>query len=97
MAITQRNFPIAGYLFAALVFTLGVLNLVLVHPVPGFVYMLLALLFLPGTNNMLRQKMGFGIPSWVKIFLGIFILWFTLGVSDLGDMIDKASTPLIGS
>lgn len=97
MAITQRNFPITGYLFAALVFTLGVLNLVLVHPVPGLVYMLLALLFLPGTNNMLRQKLGFAIPAWLKILLGIFILWFTLGVSDLGDMIDKLSIPATGS
>jgi energy-coupling factor transporter transmembrane protein EcfT len=97
MATTQHNHPVPGYLFAVLVITLGILNLVLVHPVPGLVYILLALFFIPGTNKKLQQKFGFALPAWIKIVLGIFILWFTLGVSDLGDMIDKVSIPLLDS
>jgi len=74
--------------FAIVVFVIGVLNLVLVHPVPGIVYMLLAILYLPRTNDLLRRKFGVSIPPALKIAFGIFILWFTLGISDLGDMID---------
>ena len=76
-------------LFAAAVFAIGVLNLIFVHPVPGVVYLLLSLVYLPAANAVLRAGFGFSIPVVGKIILGIFIIMFTLGVSDLGDMIDK--------
>jgi hypothetical protein len=44
--------------------------------------------YFPSVNNVLRKRVGFTIPPVVKIILGIFITWFTLGISDLGDMID---------
>ena len=37
---------------------------------------------------MLKERLGFSIPLVVKIILSIIIIMFTLGVSDLGDMID---------
>ncbi|NDK56598.1 hypothetical protein [Pontibacter fetidus] len=80
---------IASAAFAVVLLIVGVLNMVLVHPVPGLMYFMLAILYVPATNSLLRKKLGFGVPAIVKIALGIVIIMFTLGVSDLGDMIDK--------
>lgn len=76
-------------IFAIVLFAIGVLNVFLVHPVPGIIYILLSLLYIPQANVLLKKRLGFPIPSIVKILLGIVIIMFTLGVSDLGDMIDK--------
>jgi hypothetical protein len=79
---------IIGWLSGIVVLTIGVLNLVLVHQVPGTVGILFSLLYFPLVDDMIRKKFGRSIPPAVKIVLGIAIIWFTLGVSDLGDMID---------
>lgn len=79
---------LAGWVFGSVVLAIGVSNLILVHPVPGIVFMLLSLVYFPPVNGLLRQRFGFSIPRAFKIILGIVIIWFTLGVSDLGDMID---------
>lgn len=76
-------------LFAIVLFAFAVLNLFLVHPVPGIIYLFLTFLYLPQANNLLWNRLSFPIPLLVKISLGIVIIMFTLGVSDLGDMIDK--------
>ena len=76
-------------IFAIVLFVIGVLNLFLVHPVPGIIYFLLLFFYIPQANAILKKKFGFAIPSAVKLILGAVIIMFTLGVSDLGDMIDK--------
>lgn len=78
-----------GWIFAITVMIVGILNIIWIHPVPGIVYLLLSLVFLPPANAKLSESFGFSIPLLVKIILGIVIILFTLGVSDLGDMIDK--------
>jgi hypothetical protein len=80
---------IVGYIFGIVVLTVGVMNIFLVHPVPGVAYLLLSLIYFPPANASLKTKFYFSIPLVVKIILGIVIFFFTLGVSDLGDMIDK--------
>ena len=80
---------IISWIFGLVVFAIGVLNLFLVHPVPGVIYFFLSCIYFPPVNAFLRKKFGFTIPVPVKIILGIVIIMFTLGVSDLGDMIDK--------
>ncbi|WP_017730516.1 hypothetical protein [Nafulsella turpanensis] len=75
--------------FSVVMAVTGILNMILVHPVPGIIYLLLAIFYLPATNGWLSKKFNFPIPAVVKIILGIIIIMFTLGVSDLGDMIDK--------
>lgn len=80
--------PIISWLFGLLVLTIGIANVFLVHPVPGIIFLLLSLVYFPPTNAFLWERTGFVIPAAVKIILGIVIIWFTLGVSDLGDMID---------
>ena len=75
--------------FGLIVFAIAILNLIFVHPVPGVVAVLLSVIYLPQSNAFLKQRFEFQIPLVVKIGLGLFIIWFTLGISDLGDMIDK--------
>lgn len=88
MNITVSKYDLAGWLFSLFLFTCGVLNLALVHPVPGLAYLLITLLYLPTTNKWLLRKWGWQIPVLVKLSLGIILILFTFGVSDLGDMID---------
>ncbi|HSN62012.1 MAG TPA: hypothetical protein VLR49_13825 [Ferruginibacter sp.] len=80
---------IISWILGMVVFAIGVSNLFLVHPVPGIVFILLSLIYLPQVNNMFRKKFGSSIPLVFKIILGILVIWFTLGVSDLGDIIDE--------
>jgi hypothetical protein len=88
MQIKITTSTIINCVLGILVFSIGVLNLILVHPVPGTVFLLLSLIYFPPVNDLLRKKLGFTIPLMAKIILGMVIIWFTLGVSDLGDMID---------
>ncbi|MDO6391712.1 hypothetical protein Q4E40_16370 [Pontibacter sp. BT731] len=90
MKAQTLTYPLLGWFFGLVVATVGVLNLVLVHPVPGIAYLLLSLVYLPPANAYLKRHLGFAIPMVVKIALAIVLFMFTLGVSDLGDMLDKA-------
>jgi len=80
---------VCGWVFGMLVFAIGVLNVILVHPVPGLTYFFLSLVYLPPANGWLQERCGFKIPLLLKIILGVAIFMFTLGVSDLGEIIDK--------
>ena len=77
-------------IFGFTVFAIGILNIFYVHPVPGITFLILSLLFFPGTNAYLKNNFNFTIPLIVKIILFLIIIMFTLGVSDLGDMFDAA-------
>ncbi|MCX2741052.1 hypothetical protein [Pontibacter anaerobius] len=79
---------IVSWIFGTAVFAIGILNLFLVHAVPGTVFLMLSLLYAPQTNVFLLNRFGFTVPPVAKVMLGIAVIWFTLGVSDLGDMID---------
>ena len=83
-----RISALINWIFGIIVFTIGILNLLLVHPVPGIIFLLLSLIYFPPVNDGLMKRFGFSIPLVVKIVQGIIIIWFTLGVSDLGDLID---------
>lgn len=79
---------IISWIFGVAVFATGVANVVLVHPVPGIIYLLLSLVYFPPTHTILKRNFGLSISPTVKIILGIILVFFTLGVSDLGEMID---------
>ncbi len=80
---------ILGWMFWLLIFTLGILNMILVHPVPGLIYMALSAVFYPSTNDFLQKKLKRKIPVWMKTVLGVLILWFTLGMSDLMQIFEE--------
>lgn len=79
---------VSGWLFGALLVAIGIANLVLVHPVPAAAYLLVSLIYLPPTSAALTRTLGWRLPAALKVIAGVAILWFTLGISDLGDMID---------
>ncbi|MCD6018216.1 MAG: hypothetical protein K0S53_1337 [Bacteroidetes bacterium] len=79
---------VLGWVFGLSVFVVGVLNLILVHPIPALIYVVLSFIYFPPTGKLIRKKYDLLIPSWMKIILAIVIVMFTLGVSDLGDIID---------
>lgn len=85
--LNAGNF-LSGF-FALILFVVALLNMFLVHPVPGMIYLFLSVLYLPQADDVLWKRFVYPIPLAVKIILGIVIIMFTLGVSDLGDMIDK--------
>ena len=77
-----------SWCLGTIILTLGLLNLFLVHPVPGIAFLVFSLIFFPPTNDFLLKNFGFTIPFAGKVVFFLVILWFTLGVSDLGEMID---------
>ena len=78
----------ADWLFALVVLAIGVANLLLVHPVPAMGYAMVSLVYLPPARAFLKLRLGVSIHPVARIALGVVIVMFTLGVSDLGDMID---------
>ena len=77
-----------SWIFGAIILILGLLNLFLIHPVPGIAFLVFSLIFFPPVDDLLLKKLGFSIPFAGKLVFFIIIIWFTLGVSDLGDLID---------
>ena len=71
-----------------IVFAIGALNLWLVHPVPGAVGLSVSLAYVPSVRRVIARAIGLQIPRWLRIALAVAVVWFTLGVSDLGDLID---------
>ena len=70
-------------------FVIGVLNIFLVHIIPGVFYILLSFFFFPPANKFLKKKFGFTISPVVKIILGLVILWGTLAVGDLMEIFES--------
>jgi uncharacterized protein (DUF2132 family) len=68
-------------------FVTGILNAWLVHIVPGIFYVVLSLLYIPHTNALLKQKLGFTIPLALLVVLGFVVLWGTLAVGDLAEIL----------
>lgn len=75
-----------NWVFTLLFLILGVMNLILVHPVPGIFYILFSCIYVPPINAFLKNKTGISIPLWMKIVLALIILWGTLAVGDLAEM-----------
>lgn len=80
---------IFSWIFGIAVFAIGVVNMFWGNdPVFGVFLLLLAFVYFPPANAILRKITGFSIPGMVKIVLGIFIIWAALGVGELFDKID---------
>lgn len=82
------TFNLVEWVFAGLVLAIGVANLVLVHPVPALGHGLVSLVYLPPARAFLKDRLRVSIHPVARSAPGIVIVVFTLGVSDLGDMID---------
>src|SRR5687767_9047735 len=77
-----------SWLFGVAVLAVGLINTFWGND-PGFgvFLMLLSFLYFPPVDRLIREKTGFAIPGIVKILIGIFIIWASLGVGELFDKI----------
>ena len=69
-----------------LFFIIGIMNLVLIHLVPGFFYIVVSLFYCPPIGAIGKQRLGFSIAYLIKIIAAFVILWATLAVGDLAEM-----------
>jgi len=82
-------FSAIGWLFGAVVFAAGIVNVFWGNdPEFGVFIVLLSFVFFPVTNVVLSDFTGFTIPGLAKVALAILIVWMTLGVGELPDKID---------
>ena len=79
-------FRLISRVFGVVFVALGLLNLLLVHPVPGVFYLLLTVLYFPAATSVLEQRLGLTIPFGIRITVGLVVLWGTLAVGDLAEM-----------
>ena len=68
--------------FIIIFFILGILNILLVHIIPGIIYLVIAILFLPKS----REK--FRISDKLMILFAIIILWGTIAFGDLFEIFE---------
>jgi hypothetical protein len=69
--------------------TIGILSLILVHPVPGLFYLLLSIIYIPPANDYIEKKSGFSLPIIVKKILALLIIWTKLAVRDLIEVFES--------
>lgn len=71
---------LAGFLFSFI----GFINIFWGNdPEFGVFIVLLSLLFFPPLSRLLKKLTNFTLPIWLKIVVGVFILWASLGVGEL--------------
>jgi hypothetical protein len=80
------RFNIINWIFGVVFLSIGILNVFLVHLVPGVFYILLSFVYFPPAATILKHKFGIYIPFAVKIIFALIILWATLAVGDLADI-----------
>lgn len=86
---TSNIWNLFGWLFGTLVVAIGLLNIFWGNdPEFGVFLLLLSFVYFPPLNAILKKRTGFSIPGIVKIGLGIFIVWASLGVGELFNKID---------
>jgi hypothetical protein len=86
MIKTLNALNIVSFVFGLLLLTIGIMNVFMVHPIPGIIYILVSLIFFAPTNNLLKKTLNFTIPFKLKLIIFILIMWFTLGVGDLAEI-----------
>ena len=95
----SKGLNVISWIFGILFLAIGVVNMFWGNdPVFGIFIILLSFVYFLPANDILGKMTGFSIPRMgrVKIVLGIFILWASLGVGELFDKIDLMMKDLGG-
>lgn len=66
--------------------TLGVLNWLQVHEVPGIFYLLVMLLYCPPLLAMVQKRLVWQPPYVFRMVFAFVLLWATLAVGDLAEI-----------
>lgn len=59
----------------------------LVHFVPGAFYVLLSLLYFPIMQMYVKRNYNFKVPFFITLTLAIVVLWGSLAVGDLAEIL----------
>lgn len=82
-------FNTTGWLFGILIFAMGIVNTFWGNdPGLGIGLLLLSFVYIPPVNIFFKKHSGLSIPWYVKLILGLLLLWVTLGVGELFAKID---------
>jgi hypothetical protein len=91
MAFNVNIGTLSSWIFGILAAAIGIVNTFWGND-PGFgiFVLLLSLLYFLPVNELLKKTTGFRIPKmgWIKVGVGVFIIWASLGVGELFDKID---------
>lgn len=86
--VLSRAYDILSIAFGILVLAIGVVNTFWGNdPFYGVFIILLSLLFLPPVTGLVQDMTGLRVRGYMKVLLGLFILWSALGVGELFDKI----------
>jgi hypothetical protein len=83
----NRLSTIGGWIFGTIFLVVGILNAFLVHIVPGVVYIIISLFYFPPLANFINKKFPFSIPFVIKLVFALVLLWATLAVGDLAEIL----------
>lgn len=80
---------VISWMFGVIVLAIGLVNIFRGNdPFFGVFIALLAFVYFPPVNSLLKKITGIRIHFILKILLGLFIFWAALGVGELFDKID---------
>jgi len=80
---------VISWVFGIVVFAIGIINSFWGNdPFFGVFIILLSFVYFPPVTALFKTITGFNIPRFVKIIVGVFILWAALGVGELFDKIE---------
>jgi hypothetical protein len=80
---------LAGWFFGLLFTAIGLINLFWGNdPFFGVFILVLSLVYFPPVTHFIQGITGIRIPVWLKVVVGAFILWSSLGVGELFDKIE---------
>lgn len=80
---------VISWMFGLIVLAIGLVNIFWGNdPFFGVFIALLAFVYFPPVNSLLKKITGIRIHFILKILLGLFIFWAALGVGELFDKID---------
>lgn len=78
-----------SWILGVLFILIGTINLFWGNdPFFGVLIILMSLVYLPPTISIIKKKIGYSLPLFIKFIVGIFILWSAIGVGELFDKID---------
>lgn len=80
---------IISWFFGLLFMAIGIINTFWGNdPGYGIFIILLSFVFFPPATTFLKKISGITIPVYLKIMLGIFIIWSAMGVAELPEKVD---------
>ena len=80
---------IMGWVFGIIFLSIGLINTFWGNDAGyGVLIILASFVFFPPVNDLIKEKIGFSIPFLLKIVIGLFIIWTSIGVGELFGKID---------